>query len=202
MSCGTRARNTEPSAQISRYGADHPRASGEHQLPPLVGAVYVGSSPRERGTRGDHRRGRRWNRIIPARAGNTKRQACSSSRSSDHPRASGEHAVHQFGWPERNGSSPRERGTLGTDNPDSLRSRIIPARAGNTSRAPKSREGDHGSSPRERGTPFLPGKEETGRRIIPARAGNTSTSSVLSGVHADHPRASGEHFMTSSPAPT
>ena len=96
--------------------------------------------------------------------------------------------------------------------------RIIPAHAGNTLRAAVAciRFWDHpracgehvgvdtdctrleGSSPRMRGTLvcYLPSLRAAG--IIPAHAGNThGTSSAGSQSPSDHPRACGEHYMSS-----
>ena len=112
------------------------------------------------------------------------------------------------------GSSPRERGTLARGRGGELDSRIIPARAGNTTRIasrvtmfpdhPRAsgehrrrgdgRAGVAGSSPRERGT-LWDGVFGAGPwRIIPARAGNTFSRTILPVRNADHPRASGEHL--------
>ena len=111
------------------------------------------------------------------------------------------------------GSSPRERGTHCAGPNGSREARIIPARAGNTTRSGSSlgttadhprASGEHfclamprfsanGSSPRERGTLEQVSQASNGRRIIPARAGNTQDSFFFLCRMSDHPRASGEH---------
>ena len=91
--------------------------------------------------------------------------------------------------------------------------RLIPARAGNTSRRrarsrrasahPRSR-GEHtqpailrsgrvGSSPLARGTQLNALKSEAVERLIPARAGNTTGSESTAALCAAHPRSRGEH---------
>ena len=87
-----RAGNTITTTPTSIMKSDHPRASGEHGGSASESGGKVGSSPRERGT---HLRslGRlAGRRIIPARAGNTRRESTSRRPTADHPRASGEHA--------------------------------------------------------------------------------------------------------------
>ena len=107
------AGNTHP-AEKQPYGtADHPRACGEHlwrrhPLPPRGG-----SSPRMRGTRAGLWLGLRGPRIIPAHAGNTAAIPPAGSRTTDHPRACGEHAVVDMADGHKHGSSPRMRGTRG-----------------------------------------------------------------------------------------
>ena len=121
--------------------------------------------------------------------------------------------------PVSRGSSPLARGTrisaLGI--PD--RTRLIPARAGNTlvlplflrseSAHPRSRgehgkpmlarELDGGSSPLARGTLNLKSLKYVTERLIPARAGNTPTRHNATGRRSAHPRSRGEHspLMTS-----
>ena len=69
--------------------ADHPRACGANVCGGHFGCLGVGSSPR---VRGKHRWARPWrcsSRIIPARAGQTKRPLATSLTQTDHPRACG-----------------------------------------------------------------------------------------------------------------
>ena len=67
-----RAGNTTPSNGTPPPGAAHPRSRGEHKATMLVAAAHTGSSPLARGTRGRDPRRQMRNRLIPARAGNTK----------------------------------------------------------------------------------------------------------------------------------
>ena len=136
-----------------------------------------------------------------------------SAGPSDHPRAGGEHR-HKVGHSEApSGSSPRGRGTHRAPGEREAWRRIIPARAGNTSRPqPNARSdpdhpragGEHGSSgqcskakcgssPRGRGTHGERQAQRLLPRIIPARAGNTRSSTPWGRLSADHPRAGGEH---------
>ena len=95
----------------------------------------------------------------------------------------------------------------------SIRSRFIPAHAGNTaSRRTRSRmwpvhprsRGEHergvlaskccnGSSPLTRGTRPKGGSDNDKQRFIPAHAGNTSTRTFSAAMSSVHPRSRGEH---------
>ena len=111
------------------------------------------------------------------------------------------------------GSSPLARGTRHRRADTITRSRLIPARAGNThqwspdlpvqSAHPRSR-GEHvmvftiksripGSSPLARGTRHHSGQYRGHARLIPARAGNTVWSLGCLIIAAAHPRSRGEH---------
>ena len=116
------------------------------------------------------------------------------------------------------GSSPRVRGKRTWPRSRWARSRIIPARAGQTL---TSRTGDakgpdhpracganislqmsrtmpHGSSPRVRGKPVGAATVRVRRRIIPARAGQTTPMIAGTGMSPDHPRACGANSFRSS----
>ena len=114
------------------------------------------------------------------------------------------------------GSSPLARGTPPGNRPLRVRSRFIPARAGNTTPGapsaatatvhPRSR-GEHwsaersaavcpGSSPLARGTPLLRPPLLPAERFIPARAGNTRRTGSRCQPGAVHPRSRGEHSRT------
>ena len=158
-------------------------------------------------------------RFIPARAGNTPRDARGASRRSVHPRSRGEHQGQGLDVGRVDGSSPLARGTQGeTDDFPSL-DRFIPARAGNTAAArgsrprtwvhPRSR-GEHwterarsraccGSSPLARGTRIDLARQAGRRRFIPARAGNTSSWPGPPPDSSVHPRSRGEHLMMRLP---
>ena len=167
-----RAGNTDWIAIPETSAPVHPRASGEHFFPKGGKDKPRGSSPRERGTP-RHRYGDRVGyRLIPARAGNTKRFTFRGVFSAVHPRASGEHCRPLVSSQKLAGSSPRERGTLMRYMAKDCEYRFIPARAGNTCPSSCRRAGlpvhprasgehdscadrsagDSGSSPRERGT--------------------------------------------------
>ena len=159
-----------------------------------------GSSPRERGTR----------------------HACRQNqyRAAVHPRASGEHVSRSVRTLRKAGSSPRERGTHLAAQLLQRSLRFIPARAGNTAahrrrhrlhavhprasgehlHTPGCTAGTAGSSPRERGTLGKARRGLAALRFIPARAGNTLTSASQSMATAVHPRASGEHRCSTTPA--
>ena len=127
-----RAGNTLTDVARTRAPPDHPRAGGEHFAMPGRDRDRTGSSPRGRGTprhTGAEHAGRR---IIPARAGNTSGMRMTRSTVADHPRAGGEHSHVRMSRPPIGGSSPRGRGTHRRSPSRRRRSRIIPARAGNT----------------------------------------------------------------------
>ena len=111
------------------------------------------------------------------------------------------------------GSSPLARGTLADQHAVTICRRLIPARAGNTSRParghhlpaahPRSR-GEHGgcrwcrvqgsgSSPLARGTLACRSRRRPNHRLIPARAGNTKTLPSRYLLTTAHPRSRGEH---------
>ena len=120
----------DKAAQIK--GSVHPRERGEHMSANMKQSIFLGSSPRARGTRDAERAAWKSIRFIPASAGNTTRAGSRPCPPSVHPRERGEHACARVPAVFPNGSSPRARGT-----PqrflfpgDSLR--FIPASAGNT----------------------------------------------------------------------
>ena len=95
----------------STSGGDHPRVCGEHWMPVAASCAVVGSSPRMRGTPTGAGGLGRFDRIIPAYAGNTTTRPTTSCTARDHPRVCGEHACSHRKKPTSVGSSPRMRGT-------------------------------------------------------------------------------------------
>ena len=174
-------------------GPAHPRAGGEN-----VGCVHVldggrGSSPRGRGKHNLVIGHGSSERLIPARAGKTRRAPRGSCRRTAHPRAGGENVGGDPQELPNLGSSPRGRGKRFDWGVILSSMGLIPARAGKTvvadtknfSRAAHPRAGgenltpagrlviDGGSSPRGRGKldPVDESLDEI--RLIPARAGKT-----------------------------
>ena len=134
----------------------------------------------------------------------------------DHPRACGEHAHRAHLRHLHRGSSPRLRGTHVAHGFQIFLEGIIPALAGNThrpcsvtsstrdhpracgehTRSSMTPRGSRGSSPRLRGTLDDVLVQPLPCGIIPALAGNTDFH-ALGGVRVgDHPRACGEHSVT------
>ena len=150
-------------------------------------------------------------RIIPARAGQTALGAGHGDHATDHPRACGANQHMTREEAEDAGSSPRVRGKHAGTDPHRVHGRIIPARAGQTARRPRSGRActDHpracganasvwsglylaiGSSPRVRGKRLLYGAYVGAHRIIPARAGQTRPDTCPLPGRSDHPRACG-----------
>ena len=177
---------------------DHPRVCGEHWLVFLSPMIFLGSSPRMRGTRLFAVRRVDDAGIIPRVCG----EHC------------GEHSA-SFGVL---GSSPRMRGThlLGFVCNDCAG--IIPAYAGNTASTIILRQGrgDHprvcgehapadkaeaavaGSSPRMRGTRPCLQWNLRNVGIIPAYAGNTRSPRSPTRCGWDHPRVCGEHQIVAA----
>ena len=110
----------------------HPRSRGEHVIDAVPQPPLRGSSPLARGTRSDQGHLRPVRRVIPARAGNTRRKPRGQMADPGHPRSRGEHTQQLGHLPVVAGSSPLARGTR--DLPVGLDGhlRVIPARAGNT----------------------------------------------------------------------
>ena len=131
----------------------------------------------------------------------------------DHPRSRGEYRSSSPDPTALPGSSPLSRGIPGSTAVDPDANRIIPALAGNTSKALLPRRGawDHprsrgeyilaawgvsaraGSSPLSRGIHSLPESNTPSNRIIPALAGNTSSTWPHHAISSDHPRSRGEY---------
>ena len=155
-------------------------------------------------------------RIIPACAGNALSPTILSALWADHPRVCGERQGNPRHRLLRGGSSPRVRGTRGSQGPHQSAARIIPACAGNASRGsgPVWQWPDHprvcgerghmksapvsfsGSSPRVRGTLSVRIRTILSRRIIPACAGNAADISYPEGIkHGSSPRVRGTQGM-------
>ena len=129
---------------------DHPRSRGVYRLQGRIPAYAGGSSPLARGLRGDAALAARARRIIPARAGFTRRGVRRDLGRVDHPRSRGVYERLPITCVAAWGSSPLARGLLHRPVPLGWCFRIIPARAGFTSDSPSPAllRGDH---PRSRG---------------------------------------------------
>ncbi len=90
----------------------HPRSRGEHQTVVNDGFIRNGSSPLARGTPLDPIHAVKPDRLIPARAGNTRRYFVGVPLVAAHPRSRGEHAQTALVIGGCSGSSPLARGTL------------------------------------------------------------------------------------------
>ena len=207
------AGNTRRLSSCQKCNRDHPRVCGEHGRYPMARRIGLGSSPRMRGTHGQHFNQFHVLGIIPAYAGNTRSALAWHTSMRDHPRVCGEHLFEDRKRILERGSSPRMRGTLKRVHACGGLRGIIPAYAGNTvltTRNTRSRRdhprvcGEHstdeiekaasmGSSPRMRGT--LPQRHlpHGGIGIITAYAGNTPTTTSAAWWYWDHPRVCGEH---------
>ena len=150
-------------------------------------------------------------RIIPARAGFTRRGAVPEERDRDHPRSRGVYTKPSTMFSSRLGSSPLARGLLYSKKLNARECGIIPARAGFTPAGsvimsaaadhPRSRgvyqasssvrSAHPGSSPLARGLHLVDARATAGGRIIPARAGFTSPPGTCGPGGTDHPRSRG-----------
>ena len=191
------AGNTASASRRRCSTRDHPRVCGEHKVTKVSRRKVVGSSPRVRGTPHVQLHGDRRGGIIPACAGNTPHKQKCESNYWDHPRVCGEHSTSNDFSRTPAGSSPRVRGTRGGLPARRHGHRIIPACAGNTSKAgpgaistrdhprvcgehaflPLRYEYREGSSPRVRGTRKHTCATCRTSGIIPACAGNTTPPS-------------------------
>ena len=207
------AGNTLHTASKEQAPRDHPRVCGEHIMRSRALSTPVGSSPRVRGTQNVNRGDLVQVGIIPACAGNTGERHPRCSIPWDHPRVCGEHINGYRIHKNRQGSSPRVRGTRRSRHLHVRQHGIIPACAGNTNHKPHMKVshwdhprvcGEHlqldqpqhpgdGSSPRVRGTPSGSVGGVVGAGIIPACAGNTFPHRMRQRSTGDHPRVCGEH---------
>ena len=94
--------------------------------------MFAGSSPLTRGTRIDSGQNDRFNRFIPAYAGNSCSNAPVSATIPVHPRLRGELTSRGLPFMVVIGSSPLTRGTLAFDDASYSAARSIPAYAGNS----------------------------------------------------------------------
>ena len=220
------------------YGSS-PLARG--LLQPVIQSVEgEGSSPLARGLPLLPVQGNTQIRIIPARAGFTTNITGDDFDMTDHPRSRG---VYPFcrskavlsSWiiPARagftcgalhyvisvQGSSPLARGLPSRPRQQAAIRRIIPARAGFTTRhsSPSWRSPDHprsrgvyfpdvttiifdeGSSPLARGLPENETEAAMLLRIIPARAGFTASTPTTPSRTKDHPRSRGVYRVRTCP---
>ena len=165
-----RAGFTDPLPRAARRPSGHPRSRGVYPRGRTAASSSSGSSPLARGLRGRGVPDRLQAGIIPARAGFTSAQRQSSQHGKDHPRSRGVYTGTVVAEGDGSGSSPLARGlrlhvqNLGED------ARIIPARAGFTSRT---------------------ATRKPSERIIPARAGFTWRAGCGARGGGDHPRSRG-----------
>ena len=201
-----------PRRTAGRRGA-HPRACGENEVPVGPSAHPRGSSPRVRGKRGLRSVQNGYKRLIPARAGKTRRCRGSARGRWAHPRACGENSNPKTGPVKSPGSSPRVRGKRDLGVVGAPLARLIPARAGKTAQCsprgwdrwahPRAcgenvepmlpRAEAAGSSPRVRGKPSCQIDCAQHHRLIPARAGKTRRARPATVRVPAHPRACGEN---------
>ena len=179
--------------------ADHPRSRGVYRRSARCWLNWPGSSPLARGLRRRGGRGCARGRIIPARAGFTRRDPPPARRPGDHPRSRGVYSVKNLAMRVVRGSSPLARGLRPRRRPRRRDRGIIPARAGFTSTTSPTRTCASGSSPLARGLRPLPRRRPVGRRIIPARAGFTGRMLADELARRDHPRSRGVYPRRSAP---
>ena len=168
-----------------------------------------------RGQQANARRAYIQRRIIPARAGPTVGSPNSMRRFLDHPRSCGANRTFVIAVIGVRGSSPLVRGQPVHRFSSHGNLRIIPARAGPTTRLRDStiKHADHprscganviihrnslafhGSSPLVRGQHLMFDLQPLMYRIIPARAGPTSSSSEMMASTSDHPRSCGANAV-------
>ena len=136
--------------RLRRRRRDHPRSRGVYQAIDASDATNKGSSPLARGLRAIKGGNQIIRRIIPARAGFTRRGSRRGGRRPDHPRSRGVYPLPPLLQQGPPGSSPLARGLPRRRPGPAGPRRIIPARAGFTNpyKPPGSTPRDH---PRSRG---------------------------------------------------
>ena len=213
-----RAGQTDRERARGTRSPDHPRACGANEGADGSGELAYGSSPRVRGKLMGILDNVGIERIIPARAGQTRTRRPGLTAEPDHPRACGANGSRAYSRHAHPGSSPRVRGKRSKAGDIAKKARIIPARAGQTHACNQCGLGDadhpracganptqaiqigggFGSSPRVRGKQ-IDGDGGTARtRIIPARAGQTTSRAADTVPGTDHPRACGANRVASS----
>ena len=126
------AGNSQCGGRWARDPPDHPRMRGEQAVQTEAQLSRRGSSPHARGTDLNGGTTRARGRIIPACAGNRRTQRHTETRSADHPRMRGEQFNSSITASSYAGSSPHARGTVSTRLIGDVKTRIIPACAGNS----------------------------------------------------------------------
>ncbi len=110
----------------------HPRSRGEHASATEMVLDLGGSSPLARGAHAIRPAVKRADRLIPARAGSTRRVGSWRPPRPAHPRSRGEHYLWDHSGERVPGSSPLARGAPRQRDPHPRSPRLIPARAGST----------------------------------------------------------------------
>ena len=190
---------------------DHPRSRGVYRPASTNSSSASGSSPLARGLHFATDLDNDTPRIIPARAGFTRRGRGARRARADHPRSRGVYWRRTPASSTSSGSSPLARGLLLPAHADGALQGIIPARAGFTVRDVRG-AGDRRDHPRSRGVyPVATGSRRTGGGssplarglleglqavggvpgIIPARAGFTEANTTSAAIGTDHPRSRG-----------
>ena len=123
---------TSGSTSMSFWYGDHPRGCGAHAMLLTPYLIWMGSSPRVRGSRCRVSRVICLHGIIPAGAGLTMHHCSWHCRYWDHPRGCGAHFRQRSSGRRCRGSSPRVRGSRVFGNSKVRRVGIIPAGAGLT----------------------------------------------------------------------
>ena len=127
-----RAGFTPRSSKPQSAQPDHPRSRGVYRMLSLKSARSSGSSPLARGLRVVGVHSHEEIRIIPARAGFTRRRPGAGRRGPDHPRSRGVYDNNHTITLAEDGSSPLARGLQYLPGRGELCVGIIPARAGFT----------------------------------------------------------------------
>ena len=127
-----RAGFTRPGRPGAPHPGDHPRSRGVYSSSRSESSRRSGSSPLARGLPPGRTEWAVHSRIIPARAGFTRRRWRRRWRTRDHPRSRGVYERAWSGGRIVSGSSPLARGLLMSAQAVSPHGGIIPARAGFT----------------------------------------------------------------------
>ncbi len=185
------AGNAQHDQRTIRRQAVHPRVRGERDLAVGRPPAPCGSSPRARGTPRAPRARLPRDRFIPACAGNAPPATARACGRPVHPRVRGERMPSTIAAPAPAGSSPRARGTRDCAGDRAVRSRFIPACAGNACSA-TGRATPAAVHPRVRGERKTCGHQRAPSVGSSPRARGTQTSTCRSARRGgSSPRARG-----------
>ena len=176
---------------MSTGSSDHPRSRGVYQTSSCTVISVVGSSPLARGLHHPADQPAGADGIIPARAGFTRVGLRRCGPLADHPRSRGVYGSTALTTVPTTGSSPLARGLPDGDGDGAVPGRIIPARAGFTTRkaGAETTRPDH---PRSRGVYAQSALSYlSANGSSPLARGLPREASRRRGGRGDHPRSRG-----------